>query len=391
MVLVEILLTAKLFSLNNIPILSYVIVYISNSILLSLVLTFKRNKWMILRVLPAFIATLMLLAFTVNDYYQYFPNIDSVFLKHYVRSLDSSSISEVHINKKYNLTSIENGMFAGGQNKGTVKTINMPGTISNLNARDGYVYLPPAYYDTTLANVKFPVMILLTGVPGDPSSWLQGGLLVNTMNVFASRHEGITPIIVIADQSGSFTNDTECLNSSHGNAETYLTVDVPNYIKTHYRVSDNPINWGIGGFSEGGMCGAMLTLTHQNIFRHFLDMSGDPDPFLDDYSQTLPVLFHNSMKDQEEHNIDWLLENEKLQPDLTAQFAIGGADSKKLIKEMRQSYYHSLKRNIPSSFEIIANDGHSFNTWSLSYSDALPKLSYYLGATDCETNCSEYR
>ncbi|MEO6761585.1 MAG: alpha/beta hydrolase-fold protein [Candidatus Saccharimonadales bacterium] len=389
LLLVEIFLCAKLFGLDNIPIAAYFIVYICGFILIAVALSLGHNKLLLLIGIPAFISSFILLATTINDFYQYFPNLSSIFVQNYIKSHSTSSVSETHIGQQYRVGSIEQKMFGNSNSKGSVMAVNMPGDVSGLKARSGYVYLPPAYFDKASSDIKFPVIVLLTGTPGNPVSWLQGGLLVSTMDSFTNRHKGIAPIVVIADHSGSFTNDTECLDSSHGNAETYLTVDVPNYIKSHYRVASNPVNWGIGGFSEGGMCAAMLALTNQDIFRHFLDMSGDPNPFLSDYSQTLPVLFHNSKKDQREHDIDWLLENVELKPQLSAQFAIGSQDSRKLIGEMRRSYHYSSKRNIPTSFNIIANQGHSFSAWSQAYSDALPRLSYYLGATNCENNCGD--
>lgn len=389
LLLIETLYCAKLFGLTNIPISSYFIAFACNFILIALILSLGRNKILLYVGIPAFISSFGLLALTINTYYQYYPNLESIFVQSYIKAHDISSVSETHIKQNYKMTSIEQSQSNVDQNKGTVTTINIPGKASGLKARDGYIYLPPAYFDKSLSDTKFPVLILLTGVPGDPSTWLQGGSIINTMDKFAGHHEGITPIIVMADHSGSFTNDTECLDSSQGNAETYLTVDVPSYIKSHYRAATDPVNWGLGGFSEGGMCAAMITLTHQNIFRHFLDMSGYPDPYLDDYAQTKPVLFHNSTKDQTEHSVDWLLKNAKLEPQITAQFAIGGQDSSKLIKEMRVSYRNSLKRNIPTSFNSIANQGHSFSAWSQAYSNAIPRLSFYLGATNCENNCSE--
>lgn len=219
--------------------------------------------------------------------------------------------------------SIEAELFSQGISHDIVTTANIPGTVPGLNARNGYIYTPPAYNDASFLHTKFPALLLLTGTPSDPASWLQSNLFTTTMDMLASHHAGVTPIVAIVDRSGSWANDTECLNSSHGNAETYLIIDVVNYLRAHYRVLPRPNNWGIGGFSEGDMCAAMLTLTHQNIFRHFLDMSGDPYPYLNDRSQTLPVLFHGSRIALQHHNIDWLLSHQHLSQDMTGQFAIG--------------------------------------------------------------------
>jgi len=204
------------------------------------------------------------------------------------------------------------------------------------------------------------------------------------MDTFASHHNGITPIVAIVDHSGSFANDTECLNSTHGNAETYITTDVPHYLTANYRVLGSPNNWGIGGFSEGGMCAAMLSLTHQTIFRHFLDMSGYSAPFLDTTSQTLPVLFHDSRQSQKKHDVNWLLQHASISPGMTAQFAIGDSDRKSLVTGMHITYHLAIKRHITSSLETMPDQGHNFGFWSRAYTEALPQLSYYLGATSAQ-------
>ena len=384
----EIHIVATTFGLQDIPAAAYYLVALCDASLVLTALQWKHKKSRVISGLASFFSTLLLLALVVNNYYQYYPTLGSIFAT-YNRTGAAATITTARQHSKYNVSSIEGTYFGYGQNRGTVTTVNIPGTQSHLAAQDSYIYLPPAYSSATFSHVKFPVLVLLTGTPGIPSSWLQGGSLVNTMDNFAYHHEGITPIVVIADHSGSFTNDTECLNSAHGNAEIYVSADVPNYIRQHYRAADNPINWGIGGFSEGGMCAAMLTLEHQNIFRHFLDMSGEPYPYLNNGQETLSVLFSNSLVAQKRHNVDWLMQHQRISPDVTAQFAIGADDSKNLISQMKHTYHEATQRNLTASLEVLGHQGHSFSTWSRAYSDALPKLSYYLGATDCETTCSQ--
>lgn len=379
----EVIATSELFGLNETPVAGYYLAFLCDALLVFIVVAWKNWRAMAYGA-AAFLAMVVLLGISINDYYQYYPTLGSIFGTPY--SIADTTTTQ---SGEYRQASIESRLFSHGQSRGEVSAVAMPGKVSHFPARDGYVYLPPAYFNKGLSGQRFPVLMLLTGVPGNPSSWLQSGILVNTLNNFAAHHDGITPIVVVADQSGSFLNDTECLNSANGNAETYLTVDVPNYIKQHYRALDSPANWGIGGFSEGGMCAAMLTLTHQNVFRHFLDLSGEPNPYLNDNNQTLPVLFHGSKTAQKEHNIDWLLKNKRLFPQLTAQFAIGSTDDRKLIKEMQFTYHEAESRRIPTSFEMIAYQGHDFGAWSQGFSDALPTLSYYLGATECQAACTQ--
>ena len=53
---------------------------------------------------------------------------------------------------------------------------------------------------------------------------------------------------------GSFLSDTECVDGPRGNAETYLTVDVPRFAAARLGAERRPATWGIAGFSEGGTC-----------------------------------------------------------------------------------------------------------------------------------------
>ena len=385
--LAQLVLVARMFGLQDTPAAAYYITFVCDVLLIAIVANWKKARRVSILSILALVSTLVLLGLTVNNFYQYYPTLGSIFIKSDPRQniVSTLSTSRQH---KISSNSIEAALF-GGQKKGGVTAVNIPGDVSHMVTRNGYIYLPPAYSNPTFSTVRFPVLVLLTGTPGDPASWLQGGRLEDTMDNFASHHEGITPIVVVADHSGSFTNDTECLDSAQGNAETYLTVDVPSYMKQHYRVSSNPKNWGIAGVSEGGMCAAMLTLEHQDVFRHFLDMSGYPAPYLDNTSQTLPVLFKGSVRSQKEHNINWLIQNVPYSPGLTAQFAIGTDDNKRLISEMQQTYRIAVREKLPSTFELIGHQGHSFAAWSRAFTNALPALSYDLGATDCVTNCSQ--
>ncbi|HVS58512.1 MAG TPA: alpha/beta hydrolase-fold protein [Candidatus Saccharimonadales bacterium] len=334
----------------------------------------------------AFVSVLLLLGTSINDYYQYYPTVSSLWSGQIPNSTTPTKVAKPH---GYIYASLENNLYGNGFSNGKIISVHIPGTQSGLHARNAYVYFPPAYYDNAFALTKFPVLVLLTGTPGTPSSWLQGGHFLYTMNRFASTHEGITPIVVMADHSGSFSNDTECLNSSHGNADTYISVDVPAFLHSHYRVADSAANWGIGGFSEGGMCAAMLALEHPDTYQHFVDIAGDPSPYLNNQSQTLPILFHNSKSDLRHHDINWLLQHFSSVPGFTAQFAIGGSDNGHRIAAMKYAYHLALQRKITSSFITIPYQGHTFNAWFRSYSEYLPSISYYLGATTCGATCTQ--
>jgi S-formylglutathione hydrolase FrmB len=48
--------------------------------------------------------------------------------------------------------------------------------------------------------------------------------------------------------------------------DTYISQDVPADIRARFRVSTEPAEWGIGGYSSGGYCAANLALRHRSSF-----------------------------------------------------------------------------------------------------------------------------
>ncbi len=386
---IGLLITAN--SQGNIPAATYYLLFCFDVLLVGTIYFRRAKKWVVIQGMAATFSTALLLLVMVNSFYQYYPTIASIYSNtHSLYSTKNVLISSSNIHKAQVATTIEEQLYPKQTYKGNLYTVQIPGTTSGFKARDAIVYLP-ATYTSKAAHANFPVIVLLTGVPGSPSDWLHGEHFLQTMDDFAGRHKGITPVVILADHNSNFANDTECVDSSHGNVETYLTVDLPSYIKSNFRVSASPNNWALGGLSEGGMCAAMLTLRHQTVYHHFLDMSGDPLPFLSPSSQTLPILFNGSRKAQREHNIDWLLQNRPVSSGVTGQFLIGGDDSPSLIHNMRKTYSLAVKTGMPVSFKIIPNEGHNAKAWGRGYKLSLPNLSYVLGATNCESDCASYK
>ncbi len=136
------------------------------------------------------------------------------------------------------------------------------------------MYLP-ASYDTGAEDL--PVLVLLTGQPGHVVDWIEGGRLVQTMDAFAARHGGAAPVIVVADGLGDTEANPMCMDSDLGNAATYLSVDVPQWIRSNFRVSADPRAWAVGGYSYGGTCALQLAVAAPSVYPTFLDISGEDE------------------------------------------------------------------------------------------------------------------
>jgi S-formylglutathione hydrolase FrmB len=120
---------------------------------------------------------------------------------------------------------------------------------------------------------------------------MRAGNAVKTIDDFAAVHGGNAPVFVFVDSGGAFNNDTECVNGRRGNAADHLTKDVVPFMISNYRVSQNPANWGVVGWSMGGTCAVDLTVMHPNMFSAFEDIAGDLTPNSGNKAQTIQRLF----------------------------------------------------------------------------------------------------
>jgi enterochelin esterase-like enzyme len=320
----------------------------------------------------------------INGYYSFYPTIGSVFNIGVVADTSPKILSADTKNIAKTGT-IEGSLYAKpAPTAGVVKSLSIPGKVSKFKARGAYVYIPAIATRST--NIKLPVIVLTAGYPGLPSNWLGSGLQA-TMNQFAKLHHGITPYVFMVDNTGSVTNDTECVNSPRGNVETYLTTDVPNYIKAHYDVGGSSSQWAIGGLSLGGTCSFMLALRHPNVYNNFLDFGGENGPEVGSEQTTIAALFNGSQQAFNDHQ-PLLLLQEHTYPGMNAFFGDGDQDSPALITGLKQAYQASKADGISSVFEEVVG-GHTFPVWQQLLKDSLPWISNRLGATTCTTVCQQ--
>ena len=340
----------------------------------------------VLTILPSLLFTLVL----VNNYYRFYPDLYSV-LGLQSREFATAAQNATYLqfsnptNNKYDQLSIEQSLYSqeNANTKGTVEAINIPGIKSKFKARSGYLYIPEIA--NSPGRLNLPVIVLLAGVPGLTQNTLDGMAVQSTMDEFARVHRGITPYVFMLDDTGSINNDTECVDSPRGNVETYLTVDVPAYIKSHFEVTTNSSGWAIGGLSMGGMCGAMITLRHPDVYSAFLDFGGESGPEVGSESETTSALFKSSEKDWQQHQINILLAEHKY-PNVGGYFVTARSDNLGLVNSIHNNYYEAKNAGVSAIYESI-NGNHTFSVWQQAFKDSIPWLSNRLGATICSTSC----
>ena len=172
---------------------------------------------------------------------------------------------------------------------GQVSRVAIPGVRSGFPARPAWVYVPPAYLVSP--RPLLPVLVLIAGQPGGPQDWLVAGRLVSVLDSFASAHAGLAPLVVVPDATGSALANPMCLDSKLGRSASYLTDDVPDWIRQHLQVDQDTAHWSIGGFSYGGTCALQMAVAAPRLYPTFLDISGQQEPTLGDHRKTVQAAY----------------------------------------------------------------------------------------------------
>lgn len=113
------------------------------------------------------------------------------------------------------------------------------------------------------------------GQPGNPDPSFQKPIL----DAFASRHKGLAPIVLVAEQLGNPAIDPLCLDTAtHGKSETILVGDVVAWARANLRVLPDAAHWTIAGHSNGLQCALSVGAKHPEIWGNVLDTLGLSDP-----------------------------------------------------------------------------------------------------------------
>ncbi|GAA1956665.1 alpha/beta hydrolase-fold protein [Agromyces allii] len=177
---------------------------------------------------------------------------------------------------------------AGMPKQGEQGTQEIPATASGFDARDAGIYLPPAALVDSPP--PLPLVIMMMGFPGNPDPSYIGGVL----DTFAAQHDGLAPIVIVADQIGGDgqTTDPACADSTtYGKAETYITTDVVNWARANLNIIDDPTSWVVAGYSNGGGCAIKYIAQDPTLFRNVLSVSGEEFPGSEDPDSVISQVY----------------------------------------------------------------------------------------------------
>jgi S-formylglutathione hydrolase FrmB len=273
--------------------------------------------------------------------------------------------------------------------QGVVVTEVIPTPVSHFVTDVAYVYLPPAWFATP--RPALPTLILLPGEPGTSADWTASGDADNSLDAFAAAHHGRAPIVVMPDPDGTKTVDSECVNSTFGNAETYLAVDVPAFARRTLGAADGPRSLAVAGLSAGGTCSTMLALRHPGEFETFASYSGFAQPTYqdDDVATSIDVLFGGSRAAFDAHDPTFLLRQRRY-PGLAGWFEVGDQDT--VPRRAAEALAPAAHAAGIDTCVLVRPGGHDFGLWRQAFADSLPWLAWRMQLTpepahvpaDCE-------
>lgn len=263
---------------------------------------------------------------------------------------------------------------AGMPAKGALGTVVIPATRSHFPARPASVYLPPAAL--TAHPPALPVLVMFPGQPGGPSDVFTSGRVAVILNKYAASHQGLAPIVVAPDQLGRPLKNPMCVDSPLGNSATYLTVDVPDWIRSHLNVLGDPAHWAVGGYSQGGTCATQFGFGDPQLFGSLIDILGEREPTIG--PGTVAQAFGGSTAKYDAQKPLSLLAAHKPYTDSYGIFGTGKQD-KRYTGYVHTMYTAAKAAGITATFIESPHSGHDWNTVRYVLTRALPLLADHQG------------
>jgi enterochelin esterase-like enzyme len=161
------------------------------------------------------------------------------------------------------------------------------------------VVLPPGY--GSHRGDHYPVLYLLHGFPGVPSSFVSVGQLAATEATLVAGGQMKPMIMVMPSGTRSYLTDTEWANGTgrSNGWETMVARDLVQTIDSRYRTIRTGAARGIGGLSEGGYGALNIGLHHPGEFGLLESWSGYTfaQPFRSIFGTSAQNMAYNSPAD----------------------------------------------------------------------------------------------
>ncbi|WP_058725064.1 alpha/beta hydrolase [Curtobacterium luteum] len=266
---------------------------------------------------------------------------------------------------------------AGMPAKGEAISVRIPATVSHFHARKAVVWLPPAA--RTAHPPTLPVIVALSGQPGEPSDLFQTGDMGRFLDRYAAAHDGLAPIVVSPDQLGAPNRNPMCVDSRRlGRSETYVMTDTVDWIRKHLPVAAAPSGWAVAGFSEGATCAMQFSSEFPDVFGSALAISSEPAPLTGSAANSITVAFDGSAAKYRAAAPAALMAAHGHYVDHLTVFGVGQDDAP---YRRSTAMLDAAARRVGIATEVIVSPGsaHDWNTVRYVLAHGLPTVIAHLG------------
>ncbi|MFI7142037.1 alpha/beta hydrolase [Streptomyces massasporeus] len=267
---------------------------------------------------------------------------------------------------------------AGGalpQAGGRVQQVGIVGRTTRI-ATPAYVYLPPEYFQPRYRTHRFPTAVVLTGYPGTASALVEKLRYPRTALELARAGRAKPMILVMLRPTVAPPRDTECVDIPGGpQTESFFAKDLPDALRSHYRVAEKPGGLGIIGNSTGGYCALKIALHHPDVYAAGAGLSAYYKAPVD---ATTGDLFQGDKALRNRADLGWYVKHMPA-PDtslLVSSSKQGEGNYKETLRFIERVEGNGGTR---ISSIILESGGHNFNTWRREIPAALEWMSGRLG------------
>ena len=324
------------------------------------------TRWPRVASVAALPATVLMALVLFNAFYFYFPTFSSLVGNPSVDQASTADMARIRIAANMRHPISPKRAPTGASVHGVTLAVDFPAPTSHFVTTTGWVYLPPAWFGPHRS--QLPVIELIGGTPTSSAEWLRGVRVDRFSDDFAARHQGMAAVLVMIDDNGGLTADTECVDRPGSMAETYALVDVRRTMVNRFKVTANPRRWGIAGVSEGGMCALNIGLRHPHEFTVIGNFSGEPRPSLGSTSNTLNVLFGGSRAKRAAYEPNHYLKKFRY-PDKHVMFVVGTEDAGR--RSIINQAVLARRSGMHVAFRLVKG-GHTFRVFGAAFEEFLP-------------------
>ncbi|GAA0447910.1 alpha/beta hydrolase [Streptomyces olivaceiscleroticus] len=251
---------------------------------------------------------------------------------------------------------------------GRVESVRIMGRRTRV-VNPAFVYLPPQYFQRQFRRQRFPVVVAISGYPGGIINLAQYLRVPQTAGRLISRNAMPPTVVVMVRPTIAPPRDTECVDVPGGpQAETFFTKDLPDALKSTYRVGHDPSAWGALGYSSGGTCALQLAMRNPHVYTAAAAFSADYRVRDDLTTGRLFGSGPRAAQRQREHDLFWRLAHRPV-PRISVLVASSKRGEGGYPDTMR--FVRAAKPPMSVDSLILPRGSHHFTTWRQEITPAM--------------------